>query len=873
MNIWMYLYDLFIYPIELVFEILFSLIFKMTGNEALALILLSLAVNFLVLPLYNRADKIQEISRNKEKEIAPFIKHIRQNFKGDERFMLLQTCYRQHDYSPLNVLKSSVSLLLQIPFFMAAYNMLSDNRLLAGTSMGPIKDLSAPDGLIVIGALTINLLPILMTVINLISGLIYGKDMPLKSMIQLYALAAVFLVLLYNSPAGLVFYWTLNNVFSLCKNIVIRLMAKHKKDKASAPASKAKDATGLVFLASSVFLAVYVGFYLPSCVMMSSPKEFVNRATLINPATYLAVPFITDIGLFVIWGGMFYLLASPKARKIMASFMFAAACCSVFTGQLFSNEYGTMSSLLVYDQIINPKTTQILLNLGGIILITAVCFVLVKFLKPLAGTIAGVGAVVMIVMTCMNIAVITDTFKWKFDEDLNSSAKPEFTLSTEGQNVVVIMVDRAVGPMVPYIFAENPELVEKFDGFTYYENTMSFGPSTNFGAPALYGGYDYLPYDMNQQNDRLLVDKHNESLKVLPTIFTNEGYNCTFVNPTYAGYSWIPDLSVFDDMENVDAYNIGYNFVDGIEGYCAGAENIMLHNLCCFSFFKASPLFMQLAIYDNGNYNTLGLIDYDAAIQTTNGLSQAYGHNVDFEAQYYALKGMPEMTQILDDDSDNLLIFCTEITHNPTLLQEPDYVPQSIVDNTAYDTDWDSKFTIDGITMKMENITQVKHYDVNVAAYMLLGEWFDYLRENGLYDNTRIIIVADHGYFLGQFDYMLNDNIKAMTVKSDNNFDAESFAPVLMVKDFGATGFNVSSDFMTNADTPYLATEGIIDNPTNPFTGNPLIMSSDYKGTMFITGSGEFNVKEADTTFLAGPWYIAPGGLKNVAAWQFVFWG
>ena len=78
---------------------------------------------------------------------------------------------------------------------------------------------------------------------------------------------------------------------------------------------------------------------------------------------------------------------------------------------------------------------------------------------------------------------------------------------------------------------------------------------------------------------------------------------------------------------------------------------------------------------------------------------------------------------------------------------------------------------------------------------------------------------------------------------------------------------------MTNADTPYLATEGIIDNPTNPFTGNPLIMSSDYKGTMFITGSGEFNVKEADTTFLAGPWYIAPGGLKSVAAWQFVFWG
>ncbi|WP_228378566.1 hypothetical protein [Treponema endosymbiont of Eucomonympha sp.] len=30
-------------------------------------------------------------------------------------------------------------------------------------------------------------------------------------------MALVFLVLLYNSPAGLVLYWTVNNVFSLAK--------------------------------------------------------------------------------------------------------------------------------------------------------------------------------------------------------------------------------------------------------------------------------------------------------------------------------------------------------------------------------------------------------------------------------------------------------------------------------------------------------------------------------------------------------------------------------------------------------------------------------------------------------------------------------
>ena len=394
------LYTIFIYPLELLFEVVFTVANRIIGHPGWSIIVLSLAVNFLVLPLYNRADAVQKEERELEDSLQVGIARIKKAFKGDERMMMLQAYYKENNYSPLYVLKGSVSLLLQIPFFMAAYNFLSHLPILRNASFGPISDLGSPDGMYVIAGVTINVLPIIMTAVNFISGYIYTKGMPLKSKIQLYGMALIFLVLLYNSPAGLAFYWTLNNVFSLCKNIVIRLMAKHKKDKASAPASKAKDATGLVFLASSVFLAVYVGFYLPSCVMMSSPKEFVNRATLINPATYLAVPFITDIGLFVIWGGMFYLLASPKARKIMASFMFAAACCSVFTGQLFSNEYGTMSSLLVYDQIINPKTTQILLNLGGIILITAVCFVLVKFLKPLAGTIAGVGAVVMIVMTC-----------------------------------------------------------------------------------------------------------------------------------------------------------------------------------------------------------------------------------------------------------------------------------------------------------------------------------------------------------------------------------------------------------------------------------------------------------------------------------------
>ena len=223
------LYTLFIYPLELLFEVIFAVANRIVDNPGLAIIALSLAVNLLVLPLYKRADEVQREQRDIEASLAPGIAHIRKTFKGDERMMMLSTYYAQNDYSPLYVLRGSVSLLLQIPFFMAAYRFLSNLKILQGVSFGPIKDLGSPDGLLLIAGISINVLPVLMTLINFISGYIYTRGMPLKSKIQLYAVALVFLVLLYDSPSGLAFYWTLNNVFSMVKNAVYKVIEIRKK--------------------------------------------------------------------------------------------------------------------------------------------------------------------------------------------------------------------------------------------------------------------------------------------------------------------------------------------------------------------------------------------------------------------------------------------------------------------------------------------------------------------------------------------------------------------------------------------------------------------------------------------------------------------
>ncbi len=190
----------------------------------------SAAVGFCTLPLYFHAERWQNVEREKNKRLAPKVKKIKTAFTGDEQFMILSTYYRQQHYHPLYALRSSLGVLIQIPFFIAAYSYLSHLDALHDASFLFLKDLSEPDKLIPVelSGGGINILPVLMTLINCVSGAIYASGFTRKEKLQLYGMALIFLVLLYNSPSGLVLYWTANNIFSLAKNIFQKIKYSKK---------------------------------------------------------------------------------------------------------------------------------------------------------------------------------------------------------------------------------------------------------------------------------------------------------------------------------------------------------------------------------------------------------------------------------------------------------------------------------------------------------------------------------------------------------------------------------------------------------------------------------------------------------------------
>ncbi|WP_297096138.1 membrane protein insertase YidC [uncultured Draconibacterium sp.] len=199
----------FVYIIRTIFEAGY----KFTGNYGLSIVLLSFAISLLLLPIFIYIEKAKKRDEVVKKRMQPLVKEIKQVYTGQERYYYLKTLNRQFGYSQFKALVPILSLLVQIPFFIAAYKYLDTLEAIRGVSFGPLSDLSKPDHLLGV----VNILPILMTGVNLLTAWFYTRNGNKSERKQMIVVAGIFLVLLFNLPSGLVLYWTMNNVFAFLR--------------------------------------------------------------------------------------------------------------------------------------------------------------------------------------------------------------------------------------------------------------------------------------------------------------------------------------------------------------------------------------------------------------------------------------------------------------------------------------------------------------------------------------------------------------------------------------------------------------------------------------------------------------------------------
>lgn len=219
---------------------LLAFIQSWVSSEGLAIILLSLAVKIILAPATYIADRWQAEVNRAQSRLQPRLAEIRRQFRGEEAHRLTLQAYREEGVHPLYTFKSLAGFAIQVPMFIAAFDMLAGNFALDGVPFLWIADLAAPDRLARLpfvlpffGA-DLNLLPFLMTAVSILSALVQ-QEASLNAALQarqrrnLYLMALAFFLLFYTFPAGMVLYWTANNVWHLLK-----VMLLHREPRATA---------------------------------------------------------------------------------------------------------------------------------------------------------------------------------------------------------------------------------------------------------------------------------------------------------------------------------------------------------------------------------------------------------------------------------------------------------------------------------------------------------------------------------------------------------------------------------------------------------------------------------------------------------------
>ncbi|MEJ8568513.1 membrane protein insertase YidC [Elongatibacter sediminis] len=219
--------------------ICFALFYLLDAIHALvpvwgvAIVVLSFSVNFLMAPLSRAADRVQQTVHETEARLAPELTRIKQEFRGEEQAAKIIALYKTERVHPLYSLKSLVGVAIVIPVFIGAFDMLAEKFHLMHTPFLWISDLSRPDAFAALPmdlpffGSSLNLLPFVMTALSIVASVMH-RPLAQHALVRrrqvrnMIVLAAVFFVLFYTFPAGMVLYWTTNNLISVLKALWAR---------------------------------------------------------------------------------------------------------------------------------------------------------------------------------------------------------------------------------------------------------------------------------------------------------------------------------------------------------------------------------------------------------------------------------------------------------------------------------------------------------------------------------------------------------------------------------------------------------------------------------------------------------------------------
>ena len=209
-----------LWPISKVLFVILDGIHKFIGNWGWSIVVLTLIIKIALFWLSNKS----YVSMAKMRAIAPKLQALKDKH-GDDRMAMSQEMMQLYRDEKVNPMAGCLPILIQMPIFLGLYWMLVESvELRHAPWIGWITDLSAMDPWFI--------LPIFMGVTMYVQQLLNPQPTDPMQAKMMKILPVVFTIFMLWFPAGLVLYWTVNNLFSMIhQHLVNKRVAREMQAK------------------------------------------------------------------------------------------------------------------------------------------------------------------------------------------------------------------------------------------------------------------------------------------------------------------------------------------------------------------------------------------------------------------------------------------------------------------------------------------------------------------------------------------------------------------------------------------------------------------------------------------------------------------
>lgn len=208
---------------------LLKLIFDLTNNYGLSIILFTIVTKLLTLPLTLKQNK----SMKELQEIQPKLKKLQEKYKNDKEQLNIKTMelYKEHNISPFG---GCLPLLIQFPIIIGLFAAIREPGVYVfesqaayeaiNTSFLWLSNLTAPDPWI---------LPIaagLTTYLSSATMMAKGAQADQSQKVMTYMMPIMIFWWGKSFPAGLTLYWVVSNAFQIIQQLIIRRPQRELKE-------------------------------------------------------------------------------------------------------------------------------------------------------------------------------------------------------------------------------------------------------------------------------------------------------------------------------------------------------------------------------------------------------------------------------------------------------------------------------------------------------------------------------------------------------------------------------------------------------------------------------------------------------------------